>query len=130
MNSVPSEPLQIRIDKWLWFARQTKSRSLAQKLVNGGGVRLNANKIASPSKMVGPGDVLTLTLAAGVRVLKIVDCGKRRGSFEEARMLYEDLSPPPEAAQQLTKAEQGLPELPARPDSRERKLARRLNGKE
>lgn len=126
-----SEPvLQIRLDKWLWYARQTKSRSLAQKLVAGGGVRINANKVASPSKMVGPGDVLTLTLPAAVRVLKIVECGKRRGPFSEAQTLYEDLSPPSPKVPSLTNAEKGLPTAHARPEGRERKAARRLSGKE
>jgi len=123
-------PLQIRIDKWLWFARQTKSRSLAQKLVTGGGVRINGTKIGSASKMVGPGDVLTLTLREDVRVLKIMDCGKRRGPFAEAQTLYEDLSPPSIKPVRLSNAQKGLPTANARPHPRERKAARKLSGKE
>ena len=41
-----------------------------------------------------PGDVLTIALEAGVRVLKVVGAGIRRGPPAEARLLYEDLSPP------------------------------------
>ena len=121
---------QIRLDKWLWYARQTKSRSLAQKLVTGGGVRVNSNKIASPSKMVGPGDVLTLALPVSVRVLEIVECGKRRGPFAEAQTLYKDLSPPEPKMPGLSNAQKGLPTVHARPEGRERKAARRLSGKE
>jgi ribosome-associated heat shock protein Hsp15 len=127
---VSESALQIRLDKWLWYARQTKSRSLAQKLVTGGNVRINANKVASPSKMVGPGDVLTLTMPAAVRVLRIVECGKRRGPYAEAQTLYEDLSPPTPRTASLTNAEKGLPTAHARPEGRERKAARRLSGKE
>ncbi|MFD1697689.1 RNA-binding S4 domain-containing protein [Roseibium aestuarii] len=85
----------LRIDKWLWYARVTKSRSLAQKLATGGHVRINQEKISSASKTIKPGDVLTIGLERRVLVLKVVALGSRRGPYEEARLLYEDLSPPP-----------------------------------
>lgn len=39
--------------------------------------------------------MLTITLERRILVLKIAALGKRRGPYEEARKLYEDLSPPP-----------------------------------
>ncbi|ADZ68833.1 RNA-binding S4 [Polymorphum gilvum SL003B-26A1] len=72
-----------------------KSRTLAQKLALAGQVRLNREKIASASKAVRIGDVLTITLDRKVLVLKIAALGSRRGPAPEARALYEDLSPPP-----------------------------------
>ena len=88
-----------RIDKWLFFARLAKSRSVAQKLALSGAVRVNREKIASAARIVRAGDVLTLATARQVRVLKIVGSGLRRGPSSEARLLYEDLgAPPPEAA--------------------------------
>ncbi|HUZ91017.1 MAG TPA: RNA-binding S4 domain-containing protein [Methylocella sp.] len=86
------EPKQ-RLDKWLWFARVVKTRSLAARLVTNGHVRLNARRIETPAKVVGPGDVLTIALEHRVRVLKIVAPGTRRGGFPEAALLFEDLSP-------------------------------------
>ncbi len=83
-----------RLDKWLWFARVVKSRSLAAQLVSAGHVRLNARRIDTPAKAVGRGDVLTIALERQVRVLKIVDPGTRRGAFPEAKLLFEDLSAP------------------------------------
>ncbi|WEK50585.1 MAG: RNA-binding S4 domain-containing protein [Candidatus Kaistia colombiensis] len=83
-----------RIDKWLWFARFAKSRSIAQKLVTGGKVRVNRDKIDASSRLVRPGDVLTLSLERQVRVIKILDPGTRRGPAPEAQLLYEDLTPP------------------------------------
>lgn len=83
-----------RIDKWLWFARFAKSRSIAQKLVLAGKVRVNRDKIDAPSRLVRPGDVLTLSLERQVRVVKILDPGMRRGPAPEAQRLYEDLTPP------------------------------------
>ncbi|WP_436839734.1 RNA-binding S4 domain-containing protein [Roseibium aggregatum] len=85
----------LRIDKWLWYARVTKSRSLAQKLATSGHVRVNKDKIDSASKTVRTGDVLTIGLDRRILVLKILALGTRRGPYEEARKLYEDLSPPP-----------------------------------
>jgi len=83
-----------RIDKWLWYARVVKSRSLAQKLVGCGHVRVNRDKVTAPAKPVRPGDVLTIALGRGVRVLKVIAPGTRRGPAPEAQALYEDLSPP------------------------------------
>lgn len=82
-----------RIDKWLWHARVTKSRSLAQKLAVSGHVRVNRQKIDAASKLVRIGDVLTVTLERRVLVLRILAIGARRGPAVEARTLYEDLSP-------------------------------------
>ncbi len=86
-----------RIDKWLFFARVTKSRSLAAKLAQSGRIRVNREKVDQASRTVKAGDVLTVTLDRQVRVLRIVAEGERRGPFQEARLLYEDLTPPPPA---------------------------------
>ena len=41
-----------RIDKWLFFARILKSRSLAAKLVQAGRVRINGEKTDQASSVV------------------------------------------------------------------------------
>lgn len=84
-----------RLDKWLFFARIVKSRSLAAKLATGGKVRVNRNKIDQASHKIRPDDVLTVTLERRVVVLRVIDPGTRRGPSSEARELYEDLTPPP-----------------------------------
>ncbi|MCF6321304.1 MAG: RNA-binding S4 domain-containing protein [Rhizobiaceae bacterium] len=83
----------IRLDKWLWFARVVKTRTLAQKLVRTGKIRINKEKSSSAAKPVKSGDVLTISLERRILVLRITDCGKRRGPFSEACKLYEDLTP-------------------------------------
>lgn len=85
-----------RIDKWLFFARIAKSRSLAARMAAGGQVRVNRQKIDQAAYPVRIGDVLTVTLERAVLVLRILDTGTRRGPAPEARELYEDLSPRPE----------------------------------
>ena len=81
-----------RIDKWLWFARIVKTRSLAAALVGDGAVRVNRHKIAKPSHPVSPGDILTLAVRGRVQVVKVLLAGERRGPAAEARLLYEDLT--------------------------------------
>jgi ribosome-associated heat shock protein Hsp15 len=85
-----------RIDKWLWYARLAKTRTAAQGLAVSGRVRVNSEKNQSASRGLKAGDVLTVALDSGVRVLKVVLLGERRGPASEARLLYEDLSPPPQ----------------------------------
>lgn len=86
-----------RIDKWLFFARVVKSRSLAAKLAVAGRVRINRDKASQASDLIKPGDVLTITLDRRILVYKVNSCGVRRGPAEEARKLFEDMSPPPAA---------------------------------
>ena len=112
-----------RIDKWLFFARVTKSRSLAGKLVQSGRVRLNGEKTDQSSQIVKPGDTLTITLDRQIRVLRIVAPGTRRGPYEEAKTLFEDLTP-----EQPSTRERGLTGLPplrepgaGRPTKRDRR---------
>ena len=41
-----------RLDKWLWFARVIKSRTLAAQLVEDGKVRVNRVRASKPSQVV------------------------------------------------------------------------------
>jgi ribosome-associated heat shock protein Hsp15 len=121
-----------RIDKWLFFARVVKSRSLAAKLAVAGRVRINRDKASQASDLVKPGDVLTITLDRRILVYKVLVTGKRRGPAEEARTLYEDLSPPPAHREQapldaiLPLRETGS----GRPTKRERRETDKLRGKD
>lgn len=126
---MPAEGRQ-RIDKWLFFSRAIKSRSLAAKLVQAGRVRLNGEKISQPAEAVGPDDVLTLTLDRRILVYKVLSPGTRRGPAEEARTLYEDLSPAPTPkGQALPDAQVPLREVGSgRPTKRERRQTDRLRG--
>lgn len=94
---MPAEERQ-RIDKWLFFARVVKSRSLAARLAQAGRVRVNREKIDQASQLVRPGDTLTITLDRRILVYRVLGTGSRRGPASEARLLYEDLSPPPSAS--------------------------------
>ena len=88
---------RIRVDKWLWHARVVRSRTLAAELVGAGHLRVNGQKVTKPAHTIGPGDVLTVAVAGRVRVLRVLAPGLRRGPAAEAQQLYEDLSDPPAA---------------------------------
>lgn len=121
------EPARQRIDKWLFFARLLKSRTLAAKFVASGNVRVNREKIDQPSFALKPDDVLTLTMERRVLVLRVVGCGHRRGPAPEAQLLYEDLTPAPVARDQpslLTQA--GREPGSGRPTKRDRRKIDRL----
>ena len=85
-----------RLDKWLWFARVAKSRTLAATAVTEGKIKVNRVRAEKASQLVKVGDVITSRLTRTVRVLKVAAIGARRGPAIEAQRLYEDLTPPPE----------------------------------
>ncbi|ACI57078.1 ribosome-associated heat shock protein Hsp15 [Rhizobium leguminosarum] len=123
----PTSGSRQRIDKWLFFARMVKSRSLAQSHVQSGHVRVNGERCKHPSQMVKPGDRIELTLERRDVVLVMRLAGERRGPYEEARLLYEDLSPLPDEAKRLTPYEQAIRATgTGRPTKKERRAIDRL----
>ena len=84
----------LRLDKWPWFARFVKTRSLATRLVVDGHMRVNGAPTQKAHYAIKPGDVLTFALGPHIRVIKVAALGNRRGPATEAQSLYEDLDPP------------------------------------
>jgi ribosome-associated heat shock protein Hsp15 len=80
-----------RLDKWLWHARVVKARISAVALVESGRVRVNTIREKSPGHGIKLGDVITIGLDRGVRILKVTAFSERRGSPDVARGLFEDL---------------------------------------
>ncbi|HEV7885280.1 MAG TPA: S4 domain-containing protein [Solirubrobacteraceae bacterium] len=79
----------IRVDKWLWAARLHKTRSLAADAVKGGRVQVNGQRV-KPSKEVGPGDELEVTIGQVRRTVIVRGVAERRGPAKEAVLLYEE----------------------------------------
>ena len=79
-----------RIDKWLWHARIARTRSAAATLAGSGRVRLNGMRVDAASRIVKPGDVLTIALDSRIRVVRVLAFAVRRGGAEAARVLYEE----------------------------------------
>ncbi len=72
-----------------------KGRSDCAAWIARGGVRLNRQPTDKAHAKLRVGDVLTLPLHGGVRVVRVVALAERRGPAAEARLLYEDLPDPP-----------------------------------
>lgn len=93
----------LRLDKWLWYARFFKTRSLATRHIASGKLRLNGEVMSKPHRAAVVGQVLTFVQQNDVRVIEIVALGQRRGPASEAVTLYNDLSPPVVTAKTVDK---------------------------
>lgn len=119
-----------RLDKWLWFARFYKTRSLATAAITGGKVHLNAERV-KPAHAVRPGDRITLSLEGIVAEFEVLGIPQRRGPAPEARAHY--LETPASAARRAELLEQqrlaqlSRPRPDTRPDKRDRRRLMRLH---
>ena len=114
-----------RVDRWLWNARVVRTRVLAARLAASGHVRVNGQRIDSPGRALRVGDVLTIALAARVKVLRVLAFAERRGGAEQAKQLYDDLSPVPVPAPSVPVSPRRDPGS-GRPTKRERRALERL----
>lgn len=84
----------LRLDKFLWFARLAKTRTFAQEVAEAGHMRISGRVVDRAHAPVRVGDVLSFPLHGRVRVIRVEALPARRGPAAEARLCYEDLSPP------------------------------------
>jgi ribosome-associated heat shock protein Hsp15 len=128
----PAEPVRKeRLDRFLFFSRALKSRTLAQKIIETGAIRVNSERTARSDHKVGAGDVLTMALHDRIVVWRIIDPGTRRGPASEAQGLYEDLSPPALPRAERSPYEAAIaprPEGAGRPTKKERRETDKLRG--
>ena len=119
-----------RLDKWLWYARFFKSRSLATKFCASGKLRLNEKVVRKAHYGLHVGDVLTFPRGPHIRVVRVVGLGTRRGPAPEAQALYDDLDPPQARKKDGPRPVQQARREPGsgRPTKRERRETDRLKG--
>jgi ribosome-associated heat shock protein Hsp15 len=84
----------LRLDKFLWFARLAKTRSLAARLCAAGAVTVAGQTVLKPGQRVRIGDVVTVPQGRMIRTVRIAALGSRRGPAAEAQLLYTELAPP------------------------------------
>ena len=85
---------KLRIDRWLWFARFFKTRSIASRLSARRKVRVDGTIVSKASHTVSVGNVLTFPQGRIIRTVRILALGDHRGPAPEAQALYDDLAPP------------------------------------
>jgi ribosome-associated heat shock protein Hsp15 len=118
-----------RIDKWLWAARFFKTRSLAQRAIEGGKIKLAGERI-KPSREVKPGDALSVAIGDHTWDITVVQVSDKRGPAPVARLLYEE-SEESRARREAAIAKRRLTIEPAhsrkgRPTKRERRELERF----
>ena len=127
---MPDAAESLRIDRWLFFCRFFKSRSLATAAVVAGHVRINGER-ATPGTRVNCGDRVELLRERLPFSLEVVAIPARRGPAVEAqRCFVEDESVAREREAQALALRQDrllMPRTDGRPDKHTRRklIARR-----
>lgn len=132
-SSADTGPGASRLDRWLFAVRLFKSRSLASEAATGGKVHLNGERV-KPSRAVKPGDTVTFTRGAVLFECVIESVPLRRGPATEAARCYEE-TPASRARREEFSARMKLaaaltPRPEDRPDKHDRRLLRRLRGRD
>ncbi|MGJ8536156.1 MAG: S4 domain-containing protein [Parasphingopyxis sp.] len=78
----------LRIDKFLWFSRLARTRALARKIAEKGHIRCAGRRIDRAHAMVRTGDVLSVPMPGGVRVIQIDTLPERRVSPKLVAEVY------------------------------------------
>jgi ribosome-associated heat shock protein Hsp15 len=122
-----------RLDRWLWFARFFRSRTLATAAVAGGKVHVNGER-AKPSRDVAVGDRLDIGRGIDLLTVTVRRLPDRRGPAPEAAESYEetpDSVARREAAREHRRHDRLLHVAPTgRPDKRGRRAIRQLQGRD
>jgi ribosome-associated heat shock protein Hsp15 len=83
----------LRLDKLLYFLRITKTRSMAQTIIETRPIRVDGKPVARVHESIQVGQVITLALGDNIRVIRITTLPNRRGPPAEAQACFDDLSP-------------------------------------
>jgi len=126
---VDKSSVAVRLDVWLDVACLFRTRSAAQQACKGGKVDVNG-QAAKPHRDVRPGDVIEITRQLGRRQRVVVKAvADRHIAKADARLLYEDTTPPPSPEEQalldlMRLAGPRRRPIPVAPDRRERRRLR------
>src|SRR5215475_9442239 len=86
---------EVRLDVWLDVACLFRTRSEAQKACRGGKIEVNGQP-AKPNRRMRAGDEIAIGRPFGRKQrVRVVKFAARHVPRAEARLLYEDLTPPP-----------------------------------
>ena len=113
-----------RIDRWLWYTRFFKTRSVAAQAVSGGKVHLNGDRVKS-AHAVRVGDLIAIKMDGVLAEFEVLGLPARRGPAAEAQANYREQGGSVERrakhqeAQRLANLSRPRPDT--RPDKRDRR---------
>ena len=123
----------VRLDIWLDVACLFRTRSEAQKACRGGKVAVNGQP-AKPNRHLRVNDEIEIGRPLGRKQrVKVRGLADRHIARAEARLLYEDLTPPPSPeeleARRIERMFRAARPLRS-PDKRQRRELRKMKGRE
>ena len=111
----------LRIDKWLWYARFFRTRSLAQAAVEGGHVQVNDERVKA-SRAVRTGDRLHISRGQERMEVLVLGIPARRGPAREAQAHYRETAESEAARARARELRRLTSVAPSRrPDKRDRR---------
>jgi ribosome-associated heat shock protein Hsp15 len=132
-DSDPTDHEPMRIDRWLFFVRLFKSRSLATEAVTGGRVHVNGERV-KPSRVVRVGDNIVFNRGAVPFECDVTALPLRRGPAPEAAACYREseasVARRTVFAERMRLATAFAPRPETRPDKHERRELRRIRGRD
>jgi len=84
--------MALRIDKYTWAVRLTKTRSQASELISKGKIRVNATEV-KPSRDVKMGDVIQVHKNSAVFSYKVLELLEKRVGPKLVSIYIEDITP-------------------------------------
>ena len=137
--AIPSDrhldpPGEVRLDVWLDVACLFRTRAEAQRACRGGKVAVNG-QTAKPNRLLRPSDVIVVSRPFGrIQRVKVHTLADTHVAKADARRLYDDLTPAPTPEEielrRLERRHRAAMSPPHAPDKRERRLLRRLKGRD
>jgi ribosome-associated heat shock protein Hsp15 len=118
---------KVRVDRWLWAVRLTKTRSGAAQACRAGHVQVNGVR-AKPAATVKAGDTVRLRVGDRERVVEAVRLIEHRVGAELAAACLDDKSPPPPPRDPLDRIGRRDPGM-GRPTKRDRRHLDRTRGR-
>jgi len=118
---------KVRVDRWLWAVRLTKTRSGAAQACRAGHVQINGVR-AKPAATVKPGDTIRMRAGDRERVVEVVRLIETRVGAEPAAACLIDNSPPPPPRDPLDRPGHRPPGM-GRPTKRDRRHLDRTRGR-
>jgi len=123
-DNLKQEPVQVRLDKWIWAVRLSKTRSIARDWIQAGKVHYNGQR-CKPGKIVEPGAMVKVPAGWDIKEVEVLGVVDKRQSAPIAQTLYGETAASLEKREENKAARQAQTFHSPRPDNRPDKKQRR-----